>query len=46
MQPTRGDNIPVKDAFYDVLRAGLLHPDKVYRLTLFGSAFGVLDHLI
>lgn len=46
MQPGQGDNLTVKDSFYECMRLGLLHQDKVFRITLFGNAFSVLDILI
>lgn len=40
------DGIAVKDTLNEVILSGLLHQDKVYRLTLYGCAFTVLTHLI
>jgi hypothetical protein len=40
------DGIVVKDTLNEVILAGILHQDKVYRLTLYGCAFSVLTHLI
>jgi len=45
MQPTR-DGVSVRDAFYDVLRLALNHDDKVFRVTVYGAAFSLLDFLI
>ena len=40
------DGIAVKDTLNEVILSGILHQDKVYRLTLYGCAFSVLTHLI
>ncbi len=40
------DGISVKDTINEVLLAGILHQDKVYRLTLYGCAFSILTLLI
>ncbi len=40
------DGVSVKDTLNEIILAGILHQDKVYRLTLYGCAFSVLGHLI
>ena len=45
MAPTY-TNGPVKDFFYEVLKAGLAHKDKVYRIAVFSGAFSLVDKMI
>ena len=40
------EGVSVKDTLNEIILAGILHQDKVYRLTLYGCAFTVLNHLI
>ena len=42
MNPTT-NNGTVRDAFFDVLKANLAHQDKVYRITIYGAAFALID---
>ena len=44
VQPYDGQDVRV--IFNDNLKLGLLHRDKVYKLTIWGASFGLLDHLI
>ena len=34
---------PVKEVLYEMLRTGLQHRDKVFRITMFTFAFRLLD---
>jgi hypothetical protein len=45
MAPT-STNGPVKDFFFEVLKAGLAHKDKVYRIAVFSGAFSLVDKMI
>lgn len=40
------EGVSVKETINEVILAGLLHQDKVYRLTIYGCAFSVLSLLI
>jgi len=40
------DGVSVKDTINELILSGLLHQDKVYRLTIYGCAFSQLNHLI
>jgi len=40
------DGVDVRDTFYEVLRGALIHRDKVYKLTVFGACFALLDKMI
>jgi len=40
------DGVSVKDTLNELILSGLLHQDKVYRLTIYGCAFSQLNHLI
>lgn len=40
------DGSEVRDLFYDILKSSLTHLDKVYKLTVFGAAFAILDRLL
>jgi hypothetical protein len=38
--------VDVSVSFYEILRSGLVHQDKVYRITVFGAAFGLFEHIL
>lgn len=40
------DVVSVRDTLNELVLQGILHQDKVYRLTIYGCAFSVLNHLI
>jgi hypothetical protein len=44
VQPYDGQDVRI--VFNENLKSGLQHRDKVYKLTIWGASFGLLDHLI
>lgn len=46
--PPKSENrmVDVSVSFYEILRSGLVHQDKVYRITVFGAAFGLFEHIL
>lgn len=40
------DGSDFRDSFYDTLKSALTHPDKVFKVTVFGATFALLDRLL
>jgi hypothetical protein len=40
------DGSDFRDCFYDALKSALTHPDKVFKVTVFGATFALLDRLL
>lgn len=40
------NNMDIRTVFYENLKQGLQHPDKVYKFTLWGASFALLDHYL
>ena len=36
----------IRTIFYENVKLGLTHPDRVFKITVWGASFALLDHLI